>query len=179
MIRKLIWLLTPTERKLAALRLQGLVIGEDCEILNGWDFGSEPYLVEIGDNVRVSSGVKFVTHDGGAWVLRHMDESLSDVDLFGRVRVGSNCHIGMGAIIMPGVTIGDNCIVAAGAVVTHDMPSGEIWGGVPAHRIETVSEYWEKNAGRFLHTKTLSSEEKRRCVEGLFLRDAACLKELR
>ena len=30
------------------------------------DFGSEPYLIEIGDNVVVSFGVSFLTHDG-AW----------------------------------------------------------------------------------------------------------------
>lgn len=30
---------------------------------------------------------------------------------------------------MPGVKIGPNAIVAAGALVTHDVPTGEIWGG--------------------------------------------------
>ena len=36
------------------------------------EFGSEPYLIELGDNVRVTNGVRFVTHDGGLWVLRNM-----------------------------------------------------------------------------------------------------------
>ena len=45
---------------------------------------------------------------------------------------------------MPGVTIGDNCVIAAGAVVTKDVQSGEIWGGVPARKIETVEEYYDK-----------------------------------
>ena len=35
---------------------------------------------------------------------------------------------------MPDIIIGDNCIVAAGSVVTHDIPSGEVWGGVPAKK---------------------------------------------
>lgn len=47
------------------LRKQGLKIGKHCEIYNGWNFGSEPYLITLGDYVRVASGVRFITHDGG------------------------------------------------------------------------------------------------------------------
>ncbi len=46
---------------------------------------------------------------------------------------------------MPGVSIGENSIVGCGAVVTKNIPPKEIWGGVPAHFIETVDEYYEKN----------------------------------
>lgn len=43
--------------------------------------------------------------------------------------------IGAGAMILPGVVVGEGAAVAAGAVVTHDVPPGEIWAGVPARRI--------------------------------------------
>ena len=46
--------------------------------------------------------------------------------------IGNDVWIGMGAIILPGVTIGDGAIVAAGAVVTSDVPGGVIVSGVPA-----------------------------------------------
>lgn len=46
-------------------RNKGAVIGNNCEIYSSASFGSEPYLVEIGNHVRVNSGVQFVTHDGG------------------------------------------------------------------------------------------------------------------
>ena len=87
------WKLTPGKKKLEKLRERGLVIGRGCEILNGYEFGSEPYLVEIGDNVRITRGVSITTHDGGVWVLRHLYPELSDVDRFARVRIGDNCHI--------------------------------------------------------------------------------------
>ena len=29
------------------------------------DFGTEPYLIEIGSNVQITSGVKIHTHGGG------------------------------------------------------------------------------------------------------------------
>lgn len=78
------WKLTPGKKKLEKLRERGLVIGRGCEILNGYEFGSEPYLVEIGDNVRITRGVNITTHDGGVWVLRHLYPELSDVDRFAR-----------------------------------------------------------------------------------------------
>jgi maltose O-acetyltransferase len=40
--------------------------------------------------------------------------------------------IGMGALILPGVTIGDNAIIGAGAVVTKDVSAGVTVKGVPA-----------------------------------------------
>lgn len=100
-ISQIKWKLASTEKKLATLKKRGLTIGEGCEILNGYDFGSEPYLVTIGENVRITAGVKITTHDGGCWVLRHMHPELSDCDRFGRVTIGDNCHIGMNALILP------------------------------------------------------------------------------
>lgn len=146
----------PSKKKLEKLKKRGLVIGEGCEILNGYEFGSEPYLVEIGNNVRITRGVNITTHDGGVWVLRHLYPELSDIDCFSRVKISDNCHIGLNATIMPGVTIGKNCIVGAGAVVTHDIPDNSVAVGVPARVIESVEEYRRKSEGSFLHTKMMA-----------------------
>ncbi|MBQ8047196.1 MAG: hypothetical protein IJ196_04645 [Prevotella sp.] len=48
------------------------------------------------------------------------------------IHIGSNCWIGAGAIILPGVTIGDGVVVAAGAVVNRDVPAHVMVAGVPA-----------------------------------------------
>lgn len=66
MIRQILWMLMPARIKVAHLRKRGMKIGNGCQILNGFDFGSEPYLISIGDNVRIASGVKIMTHDGGS-----------------------------------------------------------------------------------------------------------------
>jgi acetyltransferase-like isoleucine patch superfamily enzyme len=50
--------------------------------------------------------------------------------------IGSNVWLGCHVVVLPGVTIGDGAIVGAGAVVTHDIPAGQTWGGVPARRIK-------------------------------------------
>lgn len=55
-IEKIKWRLLSDRKKIEILRSRGLVMGEGCEILNGFDFGSEPYLVKIGNNVRIAGG---------------------------------------------------------------------------------------------------------------------------
>ena len=155
-------------QKCDQLRKRGLTIGEGCEVLNDWNFGSEPYLVTIGNNVRITAGVSITTHDGEVWVLRHLYPELADVDKFGRVVIGDNCHIGMGATIMPGVTIGKNCIIGARAIVTRDIPDGTIAVGIPARVICTIEEYRAKHEREFVNTKHMSWDEKRHFVENMF-----------
>lgn len=156
--RKILTKRNPTEY----YRSLGVKMGEGCEIYSTANFGSEPYLITLGNHVRIAHGVSFVTHDGGVWVLRGMYEELCDIDKFGPITVGDNVHIGMNAFIMPGVKIGSNCIIGCGAIVTHDVPDGSVAVGVPARVIETVEEYLEKNKNAFEHTKKMSAEEKKR-----------------
>lgn len=52
------------------------------------------------------------------------------------VTIGKDCWFGSGCRILKGVTIGDGVVVGAGSVVTKDIPSYEIWGGVPARFIK-------------------------------------------
>ena len=156
-------------------RNRGVKIGERCEIHPSTSWGSEPYLVKIGDHVRITKNVQFITHDGGVWVLREKYDC-PDADLFGRISVGCNVHIGMNAILMPGVSIGNDCIIAAGAVVTKNIPSGEIWGGVPAHFIEKVECYYKKNKDRLVMSKRMHDEEKRNTIEQLLKTNDSCIK---
>jgi maltose O-acetyltransferase len=51
------------------------------------------------------------------------------------VSIGSDCWIGMGACILPGVTIGDRVVVGAGSVVTKDLPSNVVAAGNPCRVI--------------------------------------------
>ena len=136
-------------------------IGESCAIDISASFGSEPYLISIGDHVRINEGVKFVTHDGGVWVLRGMKEEYRNIDLFGKITVGNNVHIGTDTIIMPDVHIGSNCIIGCGAVVTRDIPDNSVAVGVPARVIKGIEAYEKKNKDRFVYTKSMTHEEKR------------------
>lgn len=51
--------------------------------------------------------------------------------------IGHDVWVGMGAIILPGVSIGNGAIIAAGAVVTCDVPAMTVVSGVPARLSKT------------------------------------------
>ena len=151
------------KKRASLLRKRGVLIGENSEIYPTVSFGSEPYLIEIGNDVRITSNVKITTHDGGLWVLRN-NEKLKNADKFGKVKIGNNVHIGIESIIMPGVTIGNNVIIGAGSVVTKSIPSNSVAVGVPAKVIESIDEYYEKNKNKVVFTKNMSKEEKKKYI---------------
>lgn len=121
----------------------GVKVGENCRFVDNPQWGSEPYLISVGDHVLISSNVTFMTHDGATWLFRE-EGPYKDTYKFGPIKIGNNCFIGLRAIILPNVTIGDNCIIATGSVVTKNVPSGEVWGGVPAHFITKTEAYAKK-----------------------------------
>lgn len=121
----------------------GLQVGENCSFTDAPDFGSEPYLVKLGNHVRISTKVTFLTHDGGTWVFRDLD-IYKHVLKFGKIVIGNNCFIGHGVILMPNVILGDNCVVAAGAIVTKSFPDNTVIAGIPAKPLMTTKEYAEK-----------------------------------
>lgn len=102
-----------------------------------------PKLISFGNNVKVATGVTFVTHDVISMVLNNCAQYRYKENI-GCIKVGDNVFIGAKSIIMPNVSIGSNVIIAAGTVVTKDIPDGEIWGGVPARRIGLFCEYMAK-----------------------------------
>lgn len=124
-------------------RKKGVIIGDNCRINHTTYWGTEPWLIFIGNHVEISFEVAFITHDGATWVFREK-ERYQDVIKFGKIIVGDNCFIGARSTILPGVTIGKNSIIAAGAVLTQSVPEGQLWGGVPANYICDVHEYAEK-----------------------------------
>lgn len=149
-------------------RSLGVTIGERCDIYRSANFGSEPYLIKIGDHVRINSGVQFVTHDGGIWVVRDLMPEYADMDIISGITIGNNVHIGTNAIIMPGVHIGNNCIIGCGAIVTRDIPDNSVAVGIPARVIETIDEYIEKNSRKFIQTKHMSALQKRKYLLEMF-----------
>lgn len=140
----------------AYARKIGVTIGKNCFIgIRHWS--SEPYLIEIGDNVAITKGVQLHTHGGG----RVARKRYPNFDVFGRVVIKSGAYIGSGSQIMPGVTIGEGSLIAAGSIVTKSVPDGEVWGGNPARKLCTVDEYINKNIPFNLNTKKLNPEEKK------------------
>ncbi len=137
----------------------GVKIGENCRF-TGKDisFGSEPYLVEIGNNVTITHGVRFQTHDGGVGVFR---KEYPGINVFGKIKIGNNVFIGEEAMIMYGVTIGDNVVIGAKSLVTRDIPSNSVAVGIPARVIKTLDEYRESVLKKAVYVNSNNASERR------------------
>jgi len=122
--------------RVATLRAMGVRIGERCRIYTA-NFGSEPYLIEIGNHVLISNDVTFVNHDLN-WPFQDRYASLTG---FGTIVIEDNCQIGLRATILPRVRIGPNAIVGACSVVTKDVPPNTVAAGVPAKVVCTLDAY--------------------------------------
>ncbi|ROI07694.1 acyltransferase [Chryseobacterium sp. H3056] len=122
---------------------RGLKVGKDVIFIEAPKFGSEPYLIEIGDRTKITANCTFINHDGAMYVIRSM-EKFADARNFGRIKIGKNCFIGNNCTILPGVEMGDNCILGAGSVLNSSTLPNSVYAGVPAKFICTIEEYGEK-----------------------------------
>ena len=141
---------------------KGVTFGKNFRCVTAPDFGAEPYLIEIGNDVFISSKVTFVTHDGGVAVINTLYET--KYDKIGTIKLGNNIFLGRDCTIMPNVKIGNNVIIGLGSVVTKDIPDNEIWAGIPAKKICTIEEYYKKNKNSFIEIANLSYEEKKAII---------------
>ena len=107
--------------------------------------------------MHITDGVKFITHDGGTLLYRHL---IPDLEITKPIVVGDNVYIGNNVIILPGVTIGSNVVIGAGAIVSRDIPDNSVAVGVPARVIKTADEYLEKLKKESLHLGHLKGREK-------------------
>lgn len=86
--------------------------------------------VTIGKNVGLGPAVKILTS-------RHQEEGRDVPIIFSAIEcapviIEDDCDVGIGSIILPGVTLGRGTQVGAGAVVTKSMPPYSVVAGVPA-----------------------------------------------
>jgi len=153
------------EKKVSYLRKKGIKIGQNCEI-HTMSFSTEPYLIEIGNKVRIASGTHFITHDGSIMCFR--DELKGG--LFGKIKIGNNVFIGINCIILLNSTIGDNCIVGAGSVVRGQFPENSVIVGNPAKVVSTttIQKMFFRNNPGFIKTNNLSDSDKDKLVKKYF-----------
>jgi acetyltransferase-like isoleucine patch superfamily enzyme len=124
---------------IATLRARGVTIGENCAIYTDF-FSTEPYLVTIGEHVGISGGVKFMTHDGAAWLMRGDHPKRQAL---GTITIGDNCFIGENSLILCGTRIGSDCLIGTGAVVRGTIPDNSLVIGNPGQVVGRASLFIE------------------------------------
>ena len=132
-------------------------VGENCYIESPYFANWGGHHVHLGSNIYANAGLKLVddTHIyigdctmlGPNVVIATAGHPI-DPELRGRglqynlpVRIGKNCWLGAGVIVMPGVTIGDNTVIGAGSIVTKDIPAGVVAVGNPCRVVREVGQH--------------------------------------
>jgi acetyltransferase-like isoleucine patch superfamily enzyme len=94
--------------------------------------------IVIGNNLRIGPNVGLISanHD-----VDDYDSWVREKPIF----IGDNVWLGMGVVVLPGVSIGDNVMVAANSVVNKDIPSNVIAGGAPCKIIKNKELYKGKD----------------------------------
>ena len=145
------------EKRAAMLPQMFAEVGEGCYIESPFYANWGGHHVHLGKGVYANFGATFVddTHIyigdatmlGPNVVIATAGHPI-DPELRARalqynmpVRIGRNCWLGAGVIVMPGVTIGDNTVIGAGSVVTKDIPSGVVAVGNPCKVMREVGQH--------------------------------------
>ncbi len=148
---------TELERRTAMLREMFAEIGEGCYIepplRANWGgrhvhFGHHIYAnfnltlvddthIYVGDCTMLGPNVTIAT--AGHPILPELREQAYQYNA--PVRIGRNCWLGAGVIVVPGVTIGDNTVIGAGSVVTHDIPANVVAVGTPCRVLRSIGEH--------------------------------------
>lgn len=105
---------------------RGTWIGQQCFLHSAGG-------LTIGEHVGIGPGVKIITS-------KHGEDGLDKPILHSRiefapVHIENDADIGIGTIILPGVTIGRGAQIGAGAVVTKNVAAYMVATGVPAVEI--------------------------------------------
>jgi maltose O-acetyltransferase len=144
--RIMAWLAPSYQLRASLVRLCGVKVGHGVYIGNLVYFDVEhPDYIEIEDEVSIAGGAIIVAHAAGS-------PFLSRSGMFHepprKITLKHGCWIGVGAIILPGVTVEEGAIVAAGSVVSQRVPAYTVVAGNPARAVRKLEK-----------TDTLSSEK--------------------
>jgi acetyltransferase-like isoleucine patch superfamily enzyme len=111
-----------------------VVIGYQCEI-------NVAHSVRIGRHVKLATGVKIFDNNSHPVdpERRRTMAPMTRCDV-APVVIHDDAWIGMGAVILKGVTIGRGAVVAAGSVVTKNVPDRAIVAGNPARIVKIIAD---------------------------------------
>ena len=109
-----------------AVLVGDVTVGRDCSIWYNAVLRGDVNKIVIGDRTNIQDGVVLHTlYDGSphpSQTIIGSDVSVGHNAVIHGARIGDNCLLGAGAVIIGNIRIGDNAKIGAGAVVSLDIP---------------------------------------------------------
>ena len=150
------------------LRSNGMAIGNNTVIYSPNNCvidQTRPWMIEIGDNVSITTGVTILTHGYDWSVFKGMYGDV--LGSAGHVKIGDNVFIGMNSTILKGVTIGNNVVIGANSLINKDVPDNSVVVGNPQRVVCDIDSYLEKRrAAQVAEAADLYSCWKRNSPDG-------------
>lgn len=144
------------ELQIEAYRRAGIQIGENCKVYSCLPTGRDACLLQIGNNVTIAGNVTFLMHDNS--VIKVSKGQYTDY--LGKVKIGDDCFIGNGSIILPGVTLAQGTITGAGSVVSKSvLQPNRVIAGNPAQIIGNWDTYRSKNESSFVNLNGIGKKQ--------------------
>ncbi len=122
-------------------RMTGCTVGKNvCIGLDVYYDVGNAHMITIEDNVWITSRCLLLCHRRDMKQYFKGDCIMDMPYIKAPIILKQGCHIGMGSIIMPGVTVGEGAVVGAGSLVTKDVPAWSVVAGNPAKVIYYIKE---------------------------------------
>lgn len=118
-----------------------VTLGDNVNIWHNVVLRADIHPIVVGENTNIQdNSTVHVMHDYPAVIGR--DVTVGHGAIVHGCKVGNNCLIGMGAILLSYCEIGDNCIIAAGSLVPERkvIPPGSLVMGSPGKVVRTLTE---------------------------------------
>jgi acetyltransferase-like isoleucine patch superfamily enzyme len=120
-------------------RWMGAKVGNDCFIgYEVWADMTHMQLITLEDHVHITTRCLLLCHQRNIDNYYRGDDASALPYHKKRIVLKKGCMLGMGTIVMPGVTVGEGCIVGAGSLLTHDIPPWTVAVGCPAKVIKHI-----------------------------------------
>lgn len=146
---------------------KNICIGDFCWIESVDNYNEQSFspIIKIGDDVVMSdfvhiSAVKHISIGSGTliggkvYIGDHSHGNYKDPEKWNLekevipvqrplsdekdIRIGKNCWICDGAVILAGATIGENCVIGANSVVKGTFPANSLIAGIPAKLLKNL-----------------------------------------
>jgi len=102
--------------------------------------------IDVGSGVLIASNVQIYTATHPVELAERLTKNWNPEsgEYFWRtyalpVKIGNNCWLGGGVIVLPGVTVDEGAVIGAGAVVTKDIPANVLAVGNPCKVLRKIN----------------------------------------
>lgn len=120
-------------------RLMGCSVGKNVFIgLDVWIDITNSHLIHVHDGAHITTRCLLLCHQRDLKSYYVGADSSKLPYKKGTIVIGRGAMLGMGTIVLPGVTIGEGSIVAAGSIVTKDIEPWSIASGAPAKIVRRI-----------------------------------------